>query len=61
MHATGAAVEEGDGATFSCGVAALDDWFRLRAGQDDTPLVAPVFVAIDNQRGIVGFSEMRSV
>lgn len=40
---------------FSCGVAALDDWFRLRAGQDDKRNVARIFVAIDDQLGVVGF------
>jgi len=35
-----------DRAIFSCGVAALDDWFRLRAGQDEKRNVARVFVAI---------------
>src|ERR1700722_6179548 len=44
-----------DRAAFSCGVAALDDWFRLRAGQDEKRNVARVFVAIDDKRGVVGF------
>ena len=44
-----------DRAAFSCGVAALDDWFRLRAGQDERRNVARVFVAIDDRHGIVGF------
>jgi GNAT superfamily N-acetyltransferase len=44
-----------DRAAFSCGVAALDDWFHLRAGQDEKRNMARVFVAIDDQRGIVGF------
>jgi GNAT superfamily N-acetyltransferase len=44
-----------DRAAFSCGVTALDDWFRLRAGQDEKRDVARVFVAVDDQRGIVGF------
>jgi predicted GNAT family N-acyltransferase len=47
-------------AAFSCGVAALDDWFRLRAGQDEKRNVARVFVAIDEQRGIVGFYSLSS-
>src|SRR5437016_12235709 len=47
-------------AAFSCGVAALDDWFRLRAGQDEKRNVARVFVAIDDQRGIVGFYSLSS-
>lgn len=40
---------------FSCGVAALDDWFHQRAGQDEKRNVARVFVAIDDQLGVVGF------
>jgi len=35
-----------DRAAFSCGVAALDDWFGLRAGQDKKRNVARVFVTI---------------
>src|SRR5664280_962651 len=35
-----------DRAAFSCGVAALDNWFHLRAGQDEKRNVARVFVAI---------------
>ena len=49
-----------DRAAFSCGVAVLDDWFRLRAGQDEKRNVARVFVAIDDQRGIVGFYSLSS-
>ncbi len=49
-----------DRAAFSCGVAALDDWFRLRAGQDEKRNVARVFVAIDDQHGIVGFYSLSS-
>jgi len=37
-----------DRAAFSCGVAARDDWFRQRAGQDEKRNVARVFVAIDD-------------
>jgi len=40
---------------FSCGQAALDDWFRRRAGQDERRDVARVFVAIDRELGVVGF------
>jgi GNAT superfamily N-acetyltransferase len=40
---------------FSCGAAALDDWFRLRAGQDEKRNVARVFVAIDDRLGVAGF------
>ncbi len=49
-----------DRAMFSCGVAALDDWFRLRAGQDERRNVARVFVAIDDQFGVVGFYSLSS-
>jgi GNAT superfamily N-acetyltransferase len=49
-----------DRAVFSCGVAALDDWFHFRAGQDEKRNVARVFVAIDDQRGIVGFYSLSS-
>ena len=45
---------------FSCGVAALDDWFHIRAGQDEKRNVARVFVAVDDQRGIVGFYSLSS-
>ena len=43
---------------FSCGVAALDDWFRQRAGQDVKRTVARVFVAIDDRLGVVGFNSL---
>ena len=49
-----------DRAAFSCGVAALDNWFRLRAGQDEKRNVARVFVAIHDQHGIVGFYSLSS-
>jgi len=49
-----------DRAAFSCGVGALDDWFRLRAGQDEKRNVARVFVAVDDQRRIVGFYSLNS-
>ena len=44
-----------DRAAFSCGVVALDNWFHLRAGQDEKRNVACVFVAVDDQRRAVGF------
>jgi GNAT superfamily N-acetyltransferase len=44
-----------DRQAFSCGVAALDDWFHLRAGQDEKRNVARVFAAIDDRLGVVGF------
>ena len=49
-----------DRAAFSCGVAALDDWFRHRASQDEKRNVARVFVAIDDQGGVVGFYSLSS-
>jgi GNAT superfamily N-acetyltransferase len=49
-----------DRTEFSCGVAALDDWFHARAGQDEKRNVARVFVAVDNQRRIVGFYSLSS-
>ena len=49
-----------DRAAFSCGVVALDEWFRFRAGQDEKRNVARVFVAIDDLRGIVGFYSLSS-
>jgi GNAT superfamily N-acetyltransferase len=49
-----------DRAAFSCGVAALDDWVHLRAGQDEKRNVARVFVAIDDRYGIVGFYSLSS-
>jgi GNAT superfamily N-acetyltransferase len=49
-----------DRAAFSCGVAALDDWFRLRAGQDERRNVARVFVAVDDRHGVVGFYSLSS-
>ena len=49
-----------DRAAISCGVAALDDWFRFRAGQDEKRNLARVFVAIDDQLGVVGFYSLSS-
>jgi hypothetical protein len=40
---------------FSCGEPSLDDWFRHRARQDTRRDLAQVFVAIDDQLGLVGF------
>ena len=42
-------------AGFTCGQAELDDWFRQRAGQDERRNVARVFVAVDDDLGVVGF------
>jgi GNAT superfamily N-acetyltransferase len=44
-----------DRATFASGQPDLDDWFRRRAGQDERRNIARVFVAIDDELGIVGF------
>ena len=49
-----------DRAAFSCGVVALDSWFHLRAGQDEKRNVARVFVAVDDQRRVVGFYRLSS-
>lgn len=49
-----------DRAAFSCGIASLDDWFRLRAGQDEKRNVARVFVAIDDNGEVVGFHSLSS-
>ena len=47
--------DKDDRAAFSCNEPALDGWFRNRAGQDQHRGVAQVFVARDDQLGIVGF------
>ena len=44
-----------DRTSFSCGQPDLDAWFRQRAGQDERRNIAQVFVAVDDQIGIVGF------
>ncbi|MHB8418965.1 MAG: GNAT family N-acetyltransferase [Myxococcales bacterium] len=44
-----------DRRAFSCGEPSLDDWFRHRASQDARRDLAQVFVAIDEQLGLVGF------
>ncbi len=49
-----------DRAAFSSGQADLDDWFRHRAGQDQRSNVARVFVAVDDEHGIVGFYSLSS-
>ena len=47
--------KEHERASFSCGVAALDDWFKTRASQDEKRNIARVFVAVDDVLGVVGF------
>ena len=44
-----------DRAGFSCGTPDLDDYFRHRAGQDERRGVARVFVAVEEDLGVVGF------
>lgn len=50
-----------DRAKFSCGQPDLDDWFRLRASQDEKRNVARVFVAVDSELGVVGFYSLSSL
>jgi ribosomal protein S18 acetylase RimI-like enzyme len=49
-----------DRSTFSCGQPDLDDWFHRRAGQDEKRNVARVFVAVDDDLGVVGFYSLSS-
>jgi GNAT superfamily N-acetyltransferase len=49
-----------DRAGFSCGQAELDDWFRRRAGQDEKRNVTRVFVAVDDELGVIGFYSLSS-
>lgn len=49
-----------DRAGFSCGQPHLDEWFRRRAGQDEKRNVARVFVAVDDQLGVIGFYSLSS-
>jgi hypothetical protein len=45
-----------DSSRFSCGIAALDDYFRNQAGQDTRRSVTRVYIAVDDHTGaIVGF------
>jgi GNAT superfamily N-acetyltransferase len=45
-----------DRSSFSCGIAALDDYFQNQAGQDARRSVTRVYVAVDDLTGaIVGF------
>ncbi|HEX9942707.1 MAG TPA: GNAT family N-acetyltransferase [Thermoanaerobaculia bacterium] len=50
-----------DRAGFSCGQPDLNDWFRLRASQDEKRNVARVFVAVDPELGVVGFYSLSSL
>lgn len=49
-----------DRSAFSCGQQDLDDWFRRRASQDEKRNVARVFVAVDDELGVVGFYSLNS-
>ncbi len=44
-----------DRRAFACGEPDLDDWFKHCASQDARRDLAQVFVAIDDQLGLVGF------
>ncbi|MGH8672781.1 MAG: GNAT family N-acetyltransferase [Burkholderiales bacterium] len=44
-----------DRAAFSCEEPALTDWFRTRAGQEQKRNIAQIFVARDNELGVVGY------
>jgi GNAT superfamily N-acetyltransferase len=49
-----------DRATFSSGQPDIDDWFRRRASQDKRRNIARVFLAIDDELGIIGFYSLSS-
>jgi GNAT superfamily N-acetyltransferase len=49
-----------DRAAFSCGVVAIDDWFRQRATQDERRNIARVFVAVDGDGRVIGFYSLSS-
>jgi GNAT superfamily N-acetyltransferase len=49
-----------DRATFTSGQPDIDDWFRRRAGQDERRNIARVFVAIDDERTVIGFYSLSS-
>jgi ribosomal protein S18 acetylase RimI-like enzyme len=49
-----------DRGAFTCGQPALDDWFRRRASQDEKRNLARVFVAVDDELGVVGFYSLSS-
>ncbi|HEX2136689.1 MAG TPA: GNAT family N-acetyltransferase [Microvirga sp.] len=49
-----------DRATFSCGEPKLDEWFHRRASQDEKRNIARVFVAVDDELGVVGFYSLNS-
>jgi ribosomal protein S18 acetylase RimI-like enzyme len=45
---------------FACGQSDLDDWFQRRASQDDKRNIARVFVATDDELGVIGFYSLSS-
>ena len=47
--------KEHDRTSFSCGVPVLDEWFKMRASQDEKRNISRVFVAIDDVLGVAGF------
>jgi len=50
-----ALAKQHDRAAFACGQPDLDAWFHQRAGQDERRNIARVFVAVDDDLGVVGF------
>jgi ribosomal protein S18 acetylase RimI-like enzyme len=50
-----------DRARFSCGRPDLDNWFRLRASQDEKRDVTRVFVAVSADLGVVGFYNLSAL
>jgi GNAT superfamily N-acetyltransferase len=52
--------KQNDRATFSSGQPDIDDWFRRRASQDERRNVARVFVAANDELGIIGFHSLSS-
>jgi GNAT superfamily N-acetyltransferase len=49
-----------DRARFSSGQPDIDDWFRRRASQDERRNVVRVFVAANDELGIIGFYSLSS-
>lgn len=49
-----------DRTAFRCGQADLDDWFHRRASQDERRNIARVFVASDDNLGVIGFYSLSS-
>lgn len=45
---------------FKCGQPDLDDWFQRRASQDEKRNIARVFVATDDEFGVIGFYSLSS-